>query len=69
MKLYTTHCPKCKVLETKLKKKNIPYEEIEDIDIIQKKGFDNLPILELDNGDLLDFVTANKFVNSLEANN
>ena len=68
MKLYTTHCPKCKVLETKLNQKKINYEEIEDIDLMQEKGFDNLPMLELDNGELLDFVTANKYINSLEAN-
>ena len=68
MKLYTTHCPKCRVLETKLKQKNVIYEEVEDTDIMQKKGFDNLPILELDNGELLDFMSANKYINNLEAN-
>ena len=66
MKLYTTHCPKCFVLETKLDQKKVPYEMIEDTTLMQEKGFDNLPILELDNGDLLDFVSANKFINSLE---
>ena len=68
MKLYTTHCPKCKVLETKLNQKNIKYEEIDDINIMQEKGFDTLPILELDNNDLLDFVRANKYINNLEGN-
>lgn len=68
MKLYTTHCPKCRVLETKLNQKKINYEEIEDINLMQEKGFNNLPMLELDSGELLDFVTANKYVNSLEAN-
>lgn len=68
MKLYTTHCPKCKVLETKLNQKNIIYESMEDTKVIQDKGFDQLPILELDNGEVLSFVEANKYINSLEAN-
>lgn len=68
MKLYTTHCPKCKVLETKLNQKNIIYESIEDIKVMEDKGFDQLPILELDNGEALSFVEANKYINSLEAN-
>ena len=68
MKLYTTHCPKCRVLETKLKQKNVIYEEVEDTDIMQKKGFNTLPMLELDDGELLDFMSANKYINNLEAN-
>ena len=31
IKMYSTHCPKCKILETKLKQKNIEYEECTDI--------------------------------------
>ena len=29
--LYSTHCPKCCVLEKKLKQKNISYDEVNDI--------------------------------------
>ena len=29
--LYSTHCPRCNVLEKKLKTKNISYEEINDL--------------------------------------
>ena len=46
--LYSTHCPKCKVLETKLKQKNVVYEEVNDITIMQEKGFDFMPVLEVD---------------------
>lgn len=46
--LYSTHCPKCKVLETKLKHKGINYEEINDTTIMQEKGFEYVPILEVD---------------------
>ena len=68
MKLYTTHCPKCKVLETKLNQKNIKYEEISDIEKIKEKGIEELPVLELDDNQLLSFVLANKYINSLESN-
>lgn len=65
MKLYTTHCPKCKVLEIKLKQKNIDYEEVEDVNTLQQLGFTEVPILELDSGERLPFVEANKYINSL----
>ena len=29
--LYSTHCPRCLVLEKKLKQKNISYQEVNDI--------------------------------------
>lgn len=45
---YSTHCPKCKVLETKLKQKNIIYKEINDTAIMQEKGFEFMPMLEID---------------------
>ena len=37
--LYTTHCPKCNVLTTKLKAKGVDYEEITDVDVMRDKGF------------------------------
>lgn len=46
--LYTVGCPKCKVLEAKLREKNISYVEINDISIMQEKGFEFMPILEVD---------------------
>ena len=36
--LYTTHCPKCNVLTTKLKSKGVDYEEITDVDVMRDKG-------------------------------
>jgi glutaredoxin-related protein len=61
--LYTTHCPKCRVLETKLKSKNINYVEETDETIMQKKNIEFLPMLEVD-GNLMDFATANVFINN-----
>lgn len=65
MILYTSHCPKCNVLKTKLDQKKIEYKTIEDTNIFIEKGFEELPKLELDDGTILSFVEANKYVNSL----
>lgn len=63
--LYTTHCPKCKVLEKKLNSKNINYNEVTDTDIMISKGFTSTPIFEVD-GTIMDFSEANKWVNEQE---
>lgn len=68
MKLYTIHCPKCRVLETKLKQKNIGYEEVSDEKRLLELGLSDMPMLELDNGERLAFVEANKYINSLKGN-
>ena len=64
--LYSTNCPKCKVLEAKLRQKNIPFEYVNDIELMAEKGFLTLPKLEV-NGEVLDFAEANKWINSQEA--
>ena len=66
IKLYTTHCPRCKVLETKMSKKGINYEEINSIDIMTEKGFKSVPVLELEDGTILDFAKANSWINEQE---
>ena len=63
--LYTTHCPKCKVLENKLNKKNIEYNVCEDIEIIQNKNIVSFPALEIDNK-ILSFRDAVNWVNEQE---
>ena len=63
--LYSTHCPKCLVLEKKLQQKNLKYTEVNDVDIMVKKGFVNLPMLEVE-GAAMDFKTAVDWVNSQE---
>lgn len=63
--LYTTHCPKCKVLEKKLNSKNINYNEVTDTNIMIAKGFTSTPMLEAD-GTIMDFAEANKWVNEQE---
>lgn len=45
---HSTHCPKCNVLEKKLKSANIEYVENNDVDIMLSKGLANAPALEVD---------------------
>lgn len=59
--LYSTHCPKCKVLESKLNQKGINYEEINDVKIMREKGFMSAPNLEVD-GIVYDFKEAVKWI-------
>lgn len=63
VKLYSTHCPKCIVLEKKLNQKNISFEEINDIDVMTAKGFMQAPMLEV-NGEVMDFKQANDWINN-----
>lgn len=63
--LYSTHCPRCNVLEKKLKQKNIDFEEVNDIKTMKNKGIFSVPILEVD-GSMMDFYTANQWVNMQE---
>jgi hypothetical protein len=68
IKLYTTHCPKCKVIANKLRLANFDYEEIIDEAIMKEKGFQNVPMLETDEG-IFDFMTANKWINNRMSSN
>ena len=59
--LYSTHCPKCKVLALKLKQKSIDYEEINDVEVMKSKGFVSAPKLEVD-GVVYDFKEAVEWI-------
>lgn len=63
---YTIDCPKCRVLESKLKAKRVAFEEYRDIEIMQEKGFKSAPMLEVD-GTAMNFGDAVKWINNLEA--
>lgn len=62
VRVYSTHCPKCNVLESKLKQKNIDFEECTDINEMMKKGIQTAPYLEVDS-QLMDFGAAIRWVN------
>ena len=59
--LYSTHCPKCIVLEKKLKEKNIQFNIVSDEDAIIKKGFMTVPILEV-NDNIMNFQEAMRWI-------
>lgn len=63
---YTIDCPKCHVLESKMKAKNVAFEECRDVEIMQEKGFKSAPMLEVD-GAAMSFGEAVKWINNLEA--
>lgn len=60
--LYSTGCPKCRVLKTKLDKKNINYIENNNVEEMLELGFDLLPVLKVDN-DIMNFTEANDWIN------
>lgn len=64
MIFYTTHCPKCKVLEIKMKQKGISYTENEDVQYMLSKGIQSAPAIEY-NGKIYLFSDAVKLINSL----
>ena len=63
IKLYSTHCPQCFVLETKLTRAGIEYELCDDLAIIKEKGFKATPMLETDEG-IMNFPQAIKWLNN-----
>lgn len=66
--LYSTGCPKCNVLKKKMDMRGIKYEESDDIDFLIKRGIQQAPVLDVD-GELLDFIDANKWINCWKGDN
>lgn len=60
--LYTTHCPKCRVLEKKLNDKNVKFELCDDVQVMKGLNISSAPMLSVD-GKIMDFYNAVKFVN------
>ena len=62
VKMYTTHCPQCRVLEKLLIDKKIEFETVEDIELMKNKGIMSVPQLEID-GELMNMRRAMKWIN------
>ena len=65
VELFSTNCPRCKVLEAKLNEKHIPFQLFEGeraIESIQERGFMSAPLLSV-NGENMEFTKAIKWVN------
>ena len=63
--LFSTNCPRCKVLAQKLTDKGIEFNISEDVDEMIRRGFRSAPVLDVD-GESMDFSTAVKWVDSKE---
>ena len=62
---YSTHCPKCIILEKKLKAANIDYTENNDVDVMLSKGLLTAPALEVD-GKIYTFTQAVEWLKNQE---
>lgn len=65
VKLYTTHCPKCKILEERLNEKKVKFEVIDNMEELQKMNFKSVPNLEID-GKIYNYLEAIKYLNKLK---
>lgn len=62
--LYSTKCPKCRVLEQKMKVHGIEFTENNSVQDMMDLGFSQAPILSVD-GKLLGFKEANDWINGV----
>lgn len=65
--LYSTNCPRCKVICKKLQQKNLDFTEINCktdtayIEMLSSKGFKGMPVLQVGD-EYFDFMKANKWI-------
>lgn len=62
--LYSTDCPKCKILKQKLDEKNINYDICKDVNFMLSKGIKSVPMLEVDD-EILSFNEAIFFIKEI----
>ena len=63
--LYSTGCPKCKILETKLQNKGICYTKNTSVSTMEKLGFTTVPVLSVGEK-CMEFGEAVKWINAQE---
>ncbi len=63
--LYTTGCPKCRILEKKLNDKGIKFVACNDVSKMKELHISSVPVLQVQDGKLLGYFEAVKYVNSL----
>lgn len=64
MVLYTTGCPRCEMLEKLLNDKGVKYEVCTDKNVMVGKGFETVPMLEVD-GKAMNYKDAVRWVNQI----
>lgn len=60
--LYSTGCPKCKVLKKKLEEKHIKYNEVTSVSEMLSLGLSQVPVLGVGE-DMYEFPKANDWIN------
>ena len=64
--LYSTGCPKCQILEKRLKKNNFNFTISDDVNILIEKGFQSAPVMAV--GKLFfDYGSAMKLLKKYES--
>lgn len=63
--LYTTGCPKCRVLRQKLENAGIEFVMNTDVEEMQALGFTTVPMLKIGDN-ILNFAEAVKWISSIE---
>jgi hypothetical protein len=61
--LYSTGCPRCDVLKSKLTDKAVPFTENNSVDEMTALGIMQVPVLSV-NGNLYEFKKAVEWVNN-----
>lgn len=61
--LYSTNCPRCKMLKSKLDDKRVIYSIVNDVDKMLSMGMAVVPVLEVD-GVRMDFKEAINWINN-----
>lgn len=56
--LYSTRCPRCRIITSKLKANHIEFTINSDTEEMRSKGFTEVPMLQLDDGTILNFREA-----------
>ena len=59
--LYSTGCPRCKILKKKLSEMGVEYVENNNVDEMLALGFNDVPMLSVD-GKLMNFSEAVKWL-------
>ena len=69
MTLYTkNNCPLCNVIKIKMAQTNLQYEVSMDEDRMEELHLDRLPVLELDDGTLLEFKQILNYIEEVKQN-
>lgn len=63
--LYSTNCPRCKILKSKLDDKRIIYSIVNDVDKMLNMGMTVVPVLEVDDV-RMNFKEAINWINNKE---